>query len=229
MKVKKNLNFVFALAFFLNFETLSESSQGPDENRVLTTMRNVQSTLRKIEGYTCDVDQTFFQDGLESQRYRFKFYFKRENRIRVDFTSPYPSLTIFYTTGDKEATVMPFRFLPGLKFRFSVDSPMLKTLSGQRINQTDMDYFVEFVLKNLSEVKQEEQEFYEDEAQARFLLRSMDYIDGRRLEKYHISISKKFWLPIRIERSDLEGHLIEISDINNYHVNAHLSDRLFVP
>jgi outer membrane lipoprotein-sorting protein len=205
------------------------SSERSDENPILAVLQKMESAFKTMEDYTCEVEQIFYQDGVEDQRYRFKFYFKKDKKIRVDFSHPYPSLTIFFEEGDKEATVIPFRFLPAMKFRFSIDNPMIKTLAGQRIDQTDMGYFMEFIFKNMKKVKQREDEFYEDGERIRFVLWAKDYIEEKYPEKYRITISKTNWFPIHIERYNLEGNRIEATDIKNYTVNTHLENKLFHP
>jgi outer membrane lipoprotein-sorting protein len=200
-----------------------------NEDRILAVAQNMEAAFKKLEDYTCEVEQIFFQDGLESQRYLFTFYFKKEKKIRVDFYEPYSGLTIFYHDEDKEATVMPLRLLPGLRFRLSVDHPLMKTLAGQRINQTDMGYFIKFILRNLESVEQKENEFHQDDERVEFLIRALDYIEEKSVEKYRISISKKNWLPIRIERTNLEDRRLEVTDIKNYVLNARLKDKFFVP
>jgi len=189
----------------------------------------MESAFKTIENYACEVEQIFFQNGMEDQRYRFKFYFKKQKKIRVDFSHPYSSMTLFYMDGEKEATVVPFRFMPGLKFRFAVDNPMIKTLAGQRIDQTDMGHFIDFLTKNLKGVNQGEDEFHEDKERVRFLFWARDYIEEKSLEKYRIFVSKRYWLPVRIERYTLEGKPLETTDIQNYSINTHLEDKLFVP
>jgi outer membrane lipoprotein-sorting protein len=223
-------NLVFLIAFVL-LAVLSSgsSSEGTDKNQIVTIIQKTASAIKEMEDYTCEVEQIFFQNGAEDQSYRFKFYFKRKKRIRVDFSHPYSSLTIFYGDGEKEATVVPFRSIPSLRFRFSIDNPMIKTLAGQRIDQTDMGYFIDFMSKNIQRVKQREDEFYEDGEQVTFLFWAKDYIEEKSNEKYRVSISKKHWLPIRIERYSLEGMPLEITDIKNYLINSHLEDKLFNP
>lgn len=189
----------------------------------------MESAFKAMEDYTCEVKQVFFQDGVEDQHYRFKFYFKKEKKIRVDFSHPYSALTIFYIGGEKEATVVPFRFMPALKFRFSIDNSMIKTQAGQRIDQTDMGHFIGFMSKNLKRVKQREGEFQEDVAQVKFFFWAQDYIEEKNDEKYLITISKKNWLPIRIERYNLEGKPLETTDIQNYSIDTHLEEKLFTP
>jgi outer membrane lipoprotein-sorting protein len=221
--------FVLVTFMFAGIVSLMPLQIGSEENRVLAVVQKMDAFLKTVENYSCEVEQIFYQNGEESQRYRFKYYFKRGKKIRVDFSHPYPSLTIFYRGGDENATVMPFRSLPALKFRFSIDNPIILTPAGQRINQTDMEHFVSFLLKNLGKVKQKMDEFNEDQDQIKFWFLAMDYINEKDLEKYRIFISKRSWLPIRIERYHLEGKLHEVSIIQNYTINSGLQDKLFSP
>jgi outer membrane lipoprotein-sorting protein len=205
------------------------SSEGAEENQALAVVQKMESAFKTVGDYTCEVEQIFYKDGEKSERYLFKFYFKKGKKIRVDFSRPYSSLTIFYAEGDKEATVLPIRSIRALKFRLSIDNPLIRTPAGQWINQTDVGYFIGFLFKNLEKVKQKADEFYEDKSQIRFWLWGLDYIEGKNLEKYRIIISKQYWLPIRIERYDSKGKPLEVSVIGNYAINSHLSDKLFVP
>jgi outer membrane lipoprotein-sorting protein len=222
---------IFLISSFLLIpaESHAQLSEYPGKNRVSAIVQEMESFYQTVKDYACEVEQVFYKDGEEDQRYRFKFYFKREKKIRVDFDHPYSSLTILYREGDKDATVIPIRSLPAVKFHFSVNSRTMKTIAGQRIDQTDMGYFIQFLSRNLKIVKQEKDEFREDEEQVRFLLWAMDYIDQKNPEKYRISISKKIWLPFRIERYNLKDKLIETTAIKNYKINAHLEDEFFRP
>jgi outer membrane lipoprotein-sorting protein len=105
----------------------------------------------------------------------------------------------------------------------------MKTLTGQRINQTDMGYFINFMFKNLKSVEQGENEFREDDERVEFLFWALDYIEEKSPEKYRISISKKDWLPIHIERYNSGDRRLEVTDIRNYVLNAHLQDKFFLP
>jgi len=220
---------IASASLFFGVIVFSSPSKGSDENRVLAIVQKMESAFKTVEDYTCEVEQIFYQDGEEDQRYRFKYYFKRGKNIRVDFSHPYSLLTIFYKEGDKRAIVLPLRFLPTMRFRFSIDNPSLLTLAGQRINQTDMDYFINFLSNNLKKEKQGTDEFYEDKDQVRFWLWGLDYIEGKNPEKYRIFISKQNWLPIQIERYHLKGKPLEVSIIKNYAINTGLNDKLFVP
>jgi len=226
---KKTILILFSALVCLLDHPWNFDAVAGDEDRILAVAQHMEAAFKEVEDYSCEVEQIFYQNGAENQRYRFKFYFKKPKKIRVDFSHPHPGLTVIYKDGETKATVIPFRSSPVFKFRLSVDNPMLKTLAGQRINQTDMGYFIDFLSKNLKKVEQKENTFHEDEQRVEFIFRAMDYIEERSLEKYRISISKKYWLPIRIERYSSEDELLEVSDIKNYVLNAHLEDRFFLP
>jgi len=80
--------------------TMSTGANAKDlltENRVLAVVQKMASTFQRVEDYTCDVETLFYQDGQHGtghERYRFKFYFKRKKRIRVDFGEPYPGTIV---------------------------------------------------------------------------------------------------------------------------------------
>jgi outer membrane lipoprotein-sorting protein len=213
----------FIMAFPLS------ASQPSEENRILNVIRKMEAAFQEVEDYTCEVEQVFYQGGVEDQRYRFKYYFKKKKRIRVDFYYPYPTLSLFYNGGDSEVTALPLRSIGLLKFHLSIDNPKIRTLAGQKINQTDMGYFIEFLSENLKKIPQGGEDFEEDESQVRFWFQALDYIRGKDIERYRISISKETWLPVRIERHTLEEELLELSLIKNYTVNTHLEDKLFHP
>ncbi|RPJ06475.1 MAG: hypothetical protein EHM36_06910, partial [Deltaproteobacteria bacterium] len=116
---KKLLLTIFLLACPLLVNTATASEQA-DESRILAVVKRVESAFKALRDYTCDVEQVFYREGAEDQHYRFKLLFKKTHKIRVEFSDPYPSLTVLYREGEHEVTVIPFRFLRGLKFRFSI-------------------------------------------------------------------------------------------------------------
>ncbi len=224
--VLKILFFCFA---FLLFVCPVLASQSDQTSRIYSVIQQMEAAYREVRDYTCEVEQLFYDKDGEDRHFQFKYYFKKEKKIRVDFTHPYTELTLIYQARDENVTVLPIRFFSFLKLRFSMDDPSIRTLSGQRIDQTDVGFFIEFLAKNISGVRQEDNEFLENADEIRFLFRAMDYVKGSTPEKYRIHISKKHWLPVRLERYDLEGNLLEISIIQNYVVNRHLQDDLFNP
>jgi outer membrane lipoprotein-sorting protein len=138
-------------------------------------------------------------------------------------------MTVIYKEGEDKATIIPLRSSPEIRFRFSVDSFLIKTPTGQRIDQTDIGHLLGFLSKNLQRVRQEEAQTQEDDEKVSFFVWALDYVEEKTLEKYRISVNKKIWLPSQIERYRLDGKLIEVTHILNYSVNSRLDDKIFNP
>jgi len=221
----------FAIFFLITVCWLNPAtaSEGSDENRLLAMVKKMELAFKALQDYTCEVEQTLYEQGTESQPHRFKFYYERDYRIRVDFSSPYPSMTVLYRKEEKEAIVIPFRFFPAVRFHLSIDNPRLRSIAGQRIDQAHMGHFIDFLLKNLGKVVQKEDEFHEEGDQIKFGLWAMDYIEEKKLEKYRISVSTKHWLPVRIERYSREGVPLETTVIRNYTIDTHVAEKVFAP
>ena len=197
-------------------------------HNILTVVRKMISVFENVEDFTCETEVTYYKGGVEDQKWRVKFFYTNEKKFRVDFSHPYKGVSIFYEDGDEELTVRPFRFLPALKFRLSIDDRIARTPSGQRIDQTDVGYFIRFIFNNLETIRQGQNEFHEDEDRIVFLFWALDYIEGKHLEKYRVFVSKESWFPLRVERYDREGALLELIVFRNHAINSHLEDTLFL-
>lgn len=219
---------VVSAVTLLQVTSIAAPLEASHEDEILAVVQRMISVFEGVEDFTCDTQVTYYKEGVEDGRWLVKFFFKDERKFRVDFLSPYKGLSIFYRGDDEELIVRPFRFLPALRFSLSIDNPIARTPSGQRIDQTDVGYFIRFVLNNLRSIEQRENEFHEDEERITFLFWAMDYIEGKSLEKYRVFVSKKIWFPLRVERYDHEGRLIELIIFKNHTINSHLEDALFV-
>jgi len=221
--------FIPVYALLLLFTVVITVAQPDEGRRISDVVEKMERSFKGIEDYTCEIEQIFYEDGTENQRYHFKYYFKKKKKIRVDFYSPYPTLSLFYSNRDTEVAVVPFRPMGLFQFRLSIDNPRVQTIAGQKINQTDMGYFIEFLSDNLKKVPQEEEDFEEDRDLVKFWFQAFDYIKGKTVERYRIFLSRENWLPVRIERYTRDKRLLELSIIKNYAINTHLEDKLFVP
>jgi len=224
------LHLLWISLFLLGWMPLPLSSaEPPKTNQVLEVAERMRASFQGIEDYSSEVEQIYFKGGVEDERHRFKYFFKKPDKIRVDFISPHSGLNVFYRRGEKKATLQPFPSAPSLKFRISIDNSIIKTPTGQGIHQTDMIFFIDFLFRNLAQVRQKDSQFQEERDQVNFLFWGQDYVKGDVPERYRIFISAPNWFPIRIERYSSEGNPVEFSLIQNYVFNSHLDDRFFVP
>ncbi len=219
---------VVALLLFgaVKFTLPAEPSHG---DQIIATAHKMISVIESVEDFICEAEVIYYRNGEEDQRYQLTFFYKQRGKIRIKFSRPYPGVTVFYKVGDEKLTVKPFKFLPVVKFHFSIDNRVVKTPSGQRIDQTDVQFFMNFLFKNVKWIQEKENAFYEEEEQIKFAFYALDYIEGKGLEKYRVFVSKKHWFPTRIERYNLEGRPIEISIFKNHVINPRLEETFFSP
>jgi outer membrane lipoprotein-sorting protein len=226
----KGIVLVFSLTLQLILGVVPLSASEPsEENRVMAVAEKMEAAFKEVKDYTCDIEQIFFKNGVEDERRHFTFYFKREKKIRVDFSSPHSGMTVLYQGNAEELTVIPLRFLPFIRLHYSIDDPKVRTPAGQRIDQSDIGYFIEFLLRSLKTVQQGEDEYREEGSRITFQFWARDYTGGGSLEKYRLTLSKVNWLPIRIERNTREGKPIETDIVQNCRINTQLEDKLFAP
>ncbi len=189
----------------------------------------MKAFFQGVEDYSTEVEQIYFKDGVETQRSRFKYFFKRPNKIRVDLIHPHSGVSVFYQRGEKKAILCPFVSLPSFKVRLSTDNSMLRTPTGQRVHQSDMVFFIDFLFRNLNGVPQKDCQMREGMDQINFLLWAREYIEGEMPEEFRIRVSTQNWFPIQVERYSPEGRPMETSIMRNYLINSRPDDRFFVP
>jgi outer membrane lipoprotein-sorting protein len=225
-----NQCWVVASLFFLGFMIPPASfAQTTEANDVQAVAERMKALFQGVKDYSTEVEQIYFTDGVESQKSRFKYFFKRPNKIRVDLIHPHPGVSVFYQRGEKKATLRPFASLPSLKVPLSPDNSLLRTPTGQRIYQSDMIFFVDFLIRNLAAVPQKDCQIREGKEQIDFLLWAREYVKGEMPEKFRIYVSTQNWFPMRVERYSPEGRPMEISIMPNYVINSRLDDRFFAP
>ena len=83
MMLKAGLTFLVLTSLVFYSESV-EAAAG-DKDRILAVAKNMEAVFEELKDYTCEVEQVFYQNGAENQRYVFKFFFKKEKTIRVDF------------------------------------------------------------------------------------------------------------------------------------------------
>ena len=183
-----------------------------------------------IQEYSSEVEQIYYRKGIEDERFRFHYAFRKPDRVRVDFVAPHAGLKLFYRRGDAKATLCPFPSVPSFRPSLSIDNPLLKTPTGQCIHQTDMVFFIDFLFKNLRDVPQKASDLREEEGQVSFTLWATDYVKkGEAPDKFRIAVCTRTWLPLRVERYSSGNSPLEVSMMRNYRFNVHPDDRWFDP
>jgi outer membrane lipoprotein-sorting protein len=200
---------------------------GKDRERILEVGNRIEEAYGKLQSYACDIEGIYFKSGREFERYVFRFYFRKPDRFRIEFSRPYSGVTIFYSEGEKELTSRPLAAFPSVQFRFSVSNPLFKSPSGQAVNQMHLRYFLGFLRDNARTLPQENADFKYVGESLSFWLNAKDYVEGKLPERYRIYIDSRLWLPSRFERFGLAGTPLEFTIFTNYRINPALDGAFF--
>ena len=204
------------------------ASEVTHKDRIFAVVQKMVSALEGMDDFISETEVIYYDKGKEKQRYQLTYFFKKGGYFRINFSRPFPGLTAFYKRGDEKLTAKPFRYLP-LTFHFSIHNRLVRTPSGQRIDQADVRYLIEFLLKNNKWIEEKDSEFSEEGEEVTFLFWAKDYLAGETFERYRVSVSSKNWLPMQVERYASGGTPIETAIFKKYTINPHLKDSFFLP
>lgn len=223
----KRILLIMALALCVLPPADARAQAGADRERILQVADRIEAAYGRLQSYACDIEGIYFDAGREYERYVFRFFFRKPDRFRIEFQSPYAGVTIFYTSGDKVFVSRPLALFPSVQFRFSVDNPLFKSPSGQGVHQMHLLYFLDFLRKNAKALPQAGADFRQDGQVLSFWLAARDYLAGGMPERYRMHINTALWLPERFERYNQEGVPLEFTYFRNYRVNPALDGAFF--
>lgn len=192
-----------------------------------------EKMIHAIEGmgdFSCEVEIHYYRQGQEHKRYRFTFSLEKKGITRIKFSRPYPGLTASYIQGDTMITVQPLPFLPFVKFRCSLYHNLVRSPSGQRMDQASIEYLSRFFYNSITSIQQKEHSISDGQDTVEFTFWAQDYIEGLEINRYHVVVAKDTWLPRQIERYDQLNQPIEVIIVSKFASAAgqvHASQRGF--
>jgi len=188
--------------------------------QVVAISEKILDLFEELEEFRCDVEAQYYRRGKEHQLYRFTFWGEREGTTRIKFSRPYPGLTAAYKKGEHTVTVQPFPLLPFIKLTFSLYHSLVRSPSGQRMDQAGIEYMSRFFHKNMNVIQQHESSFREEADSLVFSFWAEDYTGSKELNRYNVTVSKETYLPLRIERYDSSCEPIEAISFKKFVIQA---------
>lgn len=182
-----------------------------------------EKMIRVIEGmgdFSCETEAHYYRQGKEDTLYRFTFSWEKKGVTRIKFSRPYPGVTATYIRGDEQVTIQPLAFLPFVKIRMSLYHPLVRTPSGQRMDQASIEYLSRFFYHTITSIQQKEHSFADEQATAAFSFWAGDYTDGREMNRYQVTVAKHDWLPLRIARYNHLNAPIEMIVFKEFRTSA---------
>jgi outer membrane lipoprotein-sorting protein len=155
------------------------------------------------------------------------YTFKKPNRIRLDFKSPYRGTIVVYPDREGKVLVRPWGWSSLFTFHLEPDSFLLKNLWGQRIDQTDLGLLIKNISRSIREGREGPLELKEEQGLVRVQVLSENHFRPSLLTRYVFVIDKDMGLPVTIEESTPEGQLRRRIHFRNLRLNIGIADSFF--
>jgi outer membrane lipoprotein-sorting protein len=185
---------VLLLAPLLSF------AQDSTQSDIELLLNRIQSAYSAVENYQVNVTVEAYRSDPNYDIKKFLYTFKKKpKQLRVDFGQPYPGAVIVYPDKDGEAIIQPFRWSPFIKLHLSLDSSLLKDLSGQTIDQTDFGTLIRNMSRSLTEERRGKAEITAKEDRIEIRVLADDHFRKGATTRYLFIIDPKSWLPAGVE------------------------------
>ncbi len=206
------------LACFILAHDLLASNSSDTE----AVIQKMESAYSAVHDYQAQMEiRTYQTDGSFAKK-KFLYTFKKPKKIRLDFESPYPGLIVIYP--DKNGKVEVHRFFT---LHLSPDDPLLQIDAGQRIDQTDLGLLIKNIGHSLTDRRRGPLDVQARGESIGLRVFADDHFREGVITLYEFFVSKKIWLPERVEESKPNGLLERVVFFRNLKMNLGTSDEFF--
>jgi outer membrane lipoprotein-sorting protein len=209
------------LVTVLSVARFGHSSLAADASgsRIVAAVQKMIGALETVEKFRCETEILYFRNGKADKRFMFTLNVETKGSVSLKFSRPYPGVKVVYRQGDNKLTIKPFQFLPIVTFRLSIENPLVKSPSGQRIDQCTLKYLIKFLHDNGELIKKRASEHCEGEDRIEFMFWAKNYTNEKELNRYRVVVLKENWFPIRVERYNQHNLPIEVISFKKYTIN----------
>ncbi len=159
----------------------------------------------RVADYQTDMEVTEYRDGKVIEKRRFLYTFMKPNRIRVDMESPYHGMILVYPDRDGKVFVKPAGWMGFMKLHLAPDSSLLKSRTGQRLDQTDLGLLIGNISRSLTDWRRGEVKVSREDDRLHIEVLSQDHFHGGVLTLYRFAIDTTRWLPAAVEEFTPDG------------------------
>ncbi len=203
-------------------------SYGFEESSLSTNdlLKKMEAAYARIEDYQMNVEVKNYKNNGSPEIQKFLYTFKKPKWIRIDFESPHSGMILIYPDRNGKVRVES----PGLahifKFDLSPENPLLRTPSGQRIDQTSLELLIQNISHSLTDQRRGPVHINEN-AHVRIRVLAVNHFRKGIVTLYQFFIDKHFWLPVKVEESTPEGQLDRTIVFQHLRTNAGVPDSFF--
>lgn len=169
-------------------------------------LKKMEAAYARVEDYQMNVEVKNYKSDGSSEIQKFLYTFKKPKWIRIDFESPHSGMILIYPDKNGKVRVEPPGLARTFKFDLSPENPLLRTPSGQRVDQTSLELLIQNISHSLTDQRRGPAHIDEN-AHVRIRVLATNHFRKGIVTLYQFFIDKHLWLPVEVEESTPEGQL----------------------
>ncbi len=197
---------IFLFFVAMSFSTDLRAAPSPAEQALADTER-MKTAYARLTGYQTEMEVSEYHDGEVTEKRRFLYTFKKPDHLRIDMESPYPGMIHVYPDKDGKVFVKPAGWIGFMKLHLSPDSSLLKSRTGQRLDQTDLGLLIVNIARSLTDWRRGEIKVSRASDRVHIEVLAQDHFRADVLTLYRFAIDTTRWLPVGVEEFTQAGVL----------------------
>ena len=190
-------------------------------------LNKMETAYVAVKDYQVEVNSRVYQrDGSEEKK-KILYTFKKPGWIRLDFELPNPGMILIYPDKHGKVVIQPSGWARFFKLHLSPNSFLLKDVSKQRIDQTDLGLLIRNISHSLTDQRRGPVEVSEDDGRIELHVLADDHFRKGVTTRYRFLIDKDLWLPAAVEELTPKGILKRTITFRNLRINIGVSDSFF--
>ncbi len=177
----------------------------PRREQLMGFVEKMEASSAQLEEYQTETEVTEFRKGRVVATKRFLYTFKKPNHVRIDMVIPHQGMILVYPDHDGKVAVKPGGWAGFLKLHLSLDSPLLRSSAGQRIDQTDLGLLIRNIAHSLTDRRRGEIKAAEQDGRVLIEVLAEDHFLVGVVTLFRFSIDKARWLPVGVEEFTPDG------------------------
>jgi outer membrane lipoprotein-sorting protein len=224
--VPTSLAGIFLFFLIMALSTNLRAAQSPTE-QALADIERMKAAYARVAGYQTEMEVSEYSGGEVIEKKRFLYTFKKPDHMRIDMESPYPGMILIYPDKDGKVFVKPAGWVGIMKLHLSPDSGLLKSRTGQRLDQTHLGLLIVNIARSLTDWRRGEIKVSTAPDRVLIEVLAQDHFLAGVLTQYRFAIDTRCWLPVGIEEFTPAGILKRKVFIRNLSTSIIVSDRFF--
>lgn len=190
-------------------------------------INKMESAYAEVKDYQTKIEVRTYGKDQSLKAEKFLYTFKKPKRIRPDLVSPHPGMVLIYPNRKGKVGVRPSGWASFFKLSLSPDSFLLKTSTGQPIDQTDMGLLIGNISRSLTDGRHGLPNLEETGESIRVQVLAENHFRRGVQTRYEFLIHKMKWLPVGVSEFAPDGVLERQVIFREFRINTGVKDSFF--